>query len=61
MAKNAEDRRIIFRCPEELAQRLEEAAERKGLGLSGYIRMLLIEGVERQEMEERDKKRQAKG
>lgn len=52
MGKKDKERRIMFRCPEELAQRIEEMAESIGLKLSGFIRMVLIEELRRRADEE---------
>jgi hypothetical protein len=35
--------RVVVYLPQDIAERLEKEAEEKGLSLSAYIRMLLIE------------------
>lgn len=34
---------LIVRIPEELKSKLQEVAKSKGISLSGYVRMILLE------------------
>lgn len=41
---------------EDLAEKAKQVAEKKGISLSGLIRMFLIEGLDRLEEEQKSKK-----
>ena len=60
MAKKNKDRQIVFRCPAEIVEQLQKVAASLGLGMSGYIRMAVIEDMKRRDKEDDDKKRNQK-